>query len=40
MEFAARDGLIRAVDRVSLAFREGDFVCVVGPTYALFKPVK
>jgi len=32
MEFAARDGLIRAVDGVSLSFREGDFVCVVGPS--------
>jgi ABC-type nitrate/sulfonate/bicarbonate transport system ATPase subunit len=32
MEFAARDGVVRAVDRVSLAFCEGDFVCVVGPS--------
>jgi ABC-type taurine transport system ATPase subunit len=32
MEFAARDGLVHAVDRVSFALREGDFVCVVGPS--------
>jgi ABC-type taurine transport system ATPase subunit len=32
MEFAARDGVVRAVERVSLAFCEGDFVCVVGPS--------
>ena len=32
MEFAARDGTIHAVDRVSLSVPEGDFVCVVGPS--------
>jgi len=32
MEFAARDGTIRAVERVSLDIGEGDFVCVVGPS--------
>jgi ABC-type taurine transport system ATPase subunit len=32
MEFASRDGTIWAVDRVSLSFREGDFVSVVGPS--------
>ena len=32
MDFATRDGAIRAVDRVSLRIVEGDFVCVVGPS--------
>jgi taurine transport system ATP-binding protein len=32
MEFAARDGTVHAVDRVSLSIPEGDFVCVVGPS--------
>jgi sulfonate transport system ATP-binding protein len=32
MEFAARDGTIHAVDRVSLSVPEGAFVCVVGPS--------
>jgi ABC-type taurine transport system ATPase subunit len=32
MEFAARDGTIHAVDRVSLSIAEGAFVCVVGPS--------
>jgi ABC-type taurine transport system ATPase subunit len=32
MEFAARDGTIHAVDRVSLTVAEGAFVCVVGPS--------
>jgi ABC-type taurine transport system ATPase subunit len=32
MDFAARDGAIRAVDRVSLSLGEGDLVCVVGPS--------
>jgi taurine transport system ATP-binding protein len=32
MDFAARDGAIRAIDRVSLSLGEGDFVCLVGPS--------
>ncbi|MGH7320947.1 MAG: ABC transporter ATP-binding protein [Candidatus Rokuibacteriota bacterium] len=32
MEFVSRDGVVRAVDRVSLVVQEGDFVCVVGPS--------
>ena len=32
MEFRYQDGVIRAVDRLSLSFGEGDFVCVVGPS--------
>jgi ABC-type taurine transport system ATPase subunit len=32
MEFAARDGTVHAVDRVSLGVPEGSFVCVVGPS--------
>lgn len=32
MDFVTRDGVVRAVDRVSLSVAEGDFVCVVGPS--------
>jgi ABC-type taurine transport system ATPase subunit len=32
MDFVSRDGVIRAVDGVSLSIREGGFVCVVGPS--------
>lgn len=32
MEYASRDGPVTALERVSLAIVEGDFVCVVGPS--------
>lgn len=32
MDFVSRDGVIRAVDGVSLSIRECEFVCVVGPS--------
>jgi ABC-type taurine transport system ATPase subunit len=32
MEYRVRDGVVQALDRISLAFDEGSFVCIVGPS--------
>ncbi len=32
LEYASRDGTVTALDDVTLAIAEGDFVCVVGPS--------
>jgi ABC-type taurine transport system ATPase subunit len=32
VEFESKDGPVRALDRASLSFEEGSFVCIVGPS--------
>src|SRR2546430_5625648 len=32
MEYPSRDGPVHALERVTLAFDEGSFVCIVGPS--------
>jgi ABC-type taurine transport system ATPase subunit len=32
MEYPSPDGAVRALERISLAFAEGSFVCIVGPS--------
>ncbi len=32
MEYPSRDGAVHALERISLAFDEGSFVCIVGPS--------